>query len=278
MSKIVSPPPRLYKYAAFTSQNLENLKNQSIYFSAPRNFNDPYDCSVVPKIKMLTDEEIEGLRNSYILDTHGLPVNAQFKKSSISTLREILMNSASKIIEEKVREFSEVRGVSCFSESCDDLLMWAHYGGNYRGFCLEFDTSHLQKLHKVRYSEMMPVFNPAPILSPDLDVTEFMSIFSTKSLSWAYEKEWRAMHETAGTLYGYPPEALTGVYFGPEISRAALEIICLILAGQNESVRFWKGVRDPNKYKVDFDNIVYFSHLQAKRGYGITRVPVSFKP
>lgn len=280
MSQIIKPPARLYKYAAFSAQNLENLKNQIIYFNSPRNFNDPYDCSVTPRIRIPSDAEVESVRSEYLKELkEDNPLRQNFNRATTARLRDIFVRSAANTAAENIKKFSELRGVSCFSEGCNDLLMWAHYGGNYRGFCLEFDTSYFQRLHKVKYSEIMPTFDPIPILRHELDVSDFMSIFTTKSLSWAYEKEWRAIHESAGTNFGYPPEALTGVYFGPEISQAALEIICLILRGQNETVRFWQGVRDPLEYKVDFNKVDYLSHLQArKRGYGATRVPVSFRP
>ena len=33
-------------------------------------------------------------------------------------------------------------GITCLSEVKDDLLMWSHYGGKYKGFCLEFDSKY----------------------------------------------------------------------------------------------------------------------------------------
>jgi hypothetical protein len=266
MNAAVIPPPRLYKYAAFTAQNLENLKNQTIYFSSPRTFNDPYDCSVTPAIRIPTDADVEDIRRRYLADPSiGSPVREQLQRATIEGLRQMFVKSASEIAAAKVKEFSEMRGVSCFSESCNNLLMWAHYGGNYRGFCLEFDTAYLAKLQKVHYSTEMPSFDPVPILKDELEADAFMSTFSSKSLSWAYEKEWRVIHAKKDTSYGYPPEALTGVYFGPEISQAALEIVCLILRGQNETVAFWKGTRSTSTFKVDFSQFDYFSYLHAMR-------------
>lgn len=60
------------------------------------------------------------------------------------------------------------------------------------------------------------------------------------------------------------PEELTGVYFGPEISQAAMEIVCLILRGQNETVAFWEGTRSTSNFKVGFTRFDYLSYLHAK--------------
>ncbi|WUR16022.1 DUF2971 domain-containing protein [[Empedobacter] haloabium] len=260
------PPSRIYKYFSFTSQNLENLKNQAIYFSSPKNFNDPYDCSVSPTIDVPSDEDVEGVRKQYLMEIPpGSPAHKQMLCATTEHLRQIFVKSAADTVAAKIKDFSERRGVSCFSESCNDLLMWAHYGGNYKGFCLEFESAYFAKLHKVNYSSTMPTFDPIPILRGEMEANDFMSVFSSKSPSWAYEKEWRALHANVGTLYSYPPQVLTGVYFGPEITKAALEIICLILQGQNETVKFWRGVKSTSEFKVEFDQIDYQSHLNAKR-------------
>jgi hypothetical protein len=48
--------------------------------------------------------------------------------------------------------------ISCFSETGDNLLMWAHYADGLRGFCVEFDGAELTRgtpagaeIFKVRY-------------------------------------------------------------------------------------------------------------------------------
>ena len=33
--------------------------------------------------------------------------------------------------------------MSCFSEDNDNLLMWAHYGDNHRGICVEYDIKKM---------------------------------------------------------------------------------------------------------------------------------------
>ena len=35
-------------------------------------------------------------------------------------------------------------GILCFSEHCDDILMWSHYSDGHKGFCLEFDRERLE--------------------------------------------------------------------------------------------------------------------------------------
>ena len=90
------------------------------------------------------------------------------------------------------------------------------------------------------------------------------NFFCIKSASWAYEKEWRAIHNVAGTLFGYEAGALTGVYFGPEVSQEGLEIIALIIQGQNPDVKLYRGERSKTEFKIVFNEFEYINHIEAK--------------
>lgn len=260
-------PPRLYKYEPFTTRSLENLKAQSIFFGPPSGFNDPYDCAFVPNIRRPTDEEVQTIRAAYLGDAATPPtIRAQFEATATNELREILLRSARSALETSVKNFLARRGVTCFSERCDDLLMWSHYAGRYQGFCLEFDPTkaNFGRVKKVTYSNEVPVLDLVPLLASD-NYEQVLSLFTTKAEAWRYEAEWRAVHAEAGTLYCYPADCLTGVYFGPDISEHALEIVCLILQGQNDTVRFWRGRRSSTTFKVDFESFTYMSHIEVKR-------------
>ena len=264
----MSLPLRLYKYEPLTTQALQNLKSQIVHFGSPLNFNDPYDCALTPNIKTPTNNDVEAIRHANLGDDR-LPElsRKQFETFRAEQIREILLRAAHGAIKIATENFLKSRGIACFSESNEDLLMWSHYGGHYKGFCLEFSTSAdlFAKIRKVRYLPSLPSIDVATILLNSNIDSVFELLFCTKSMAWAYEKEWRAMHKVAGTEFGYPAEALTGVYFGPDIDRQSLEIICLILAGQNENVRLWSGTRSTTEFQVLFEEFSYTSNLEAKR-------------
>ena len=263
----MKPPHVLYKYEALTTQSLLNLKSQIIYFGSPLNFNDPYDCALTPNIESPSDEELDIIRHSY-LQKPDLPARAriEFETYDYPKLREVFVRSARNALSDAVQDFLKTKGVACFTERNDDLLMWSHYGGQYKGFCLEFATSTelFQKIKPVRYVRTLPGISVASILI-DHNFHSVFDLFCTKSEVWSYEKEWRAIHKVGGTEFGYPSEALTGVYFGPDIDRQSLEILCLILAGQNEDVRLWRGSRSTTEFRVLFEEFTYTSHLDARR-------------
>lgn len=265
--ELMSKPEIIYKYQSFNYESLKNLKAQSLYFSSPLKFNDPYDCAIYAGVKELSDIEINSIRDAYT-NKEDVPqqVKDQFKSANNRNLRLLLVKIAEGLITNHRDEFLKNRGVTCFSERNDDLLMWSHYGGRYKGFCLAFSTEFepFNKMKKVEYQVNMPKLDLMPMLIND-DYEQIMQLFCIKSDSWSYEKEWRCLHKVAGTLFGYETKSLKAIHFGPDIESENLEIICLILRGQNESVEFWQGTRNSNKFEVNYKKFDYINYLEAKK-------------
>jgi len=260
-------PDRLYKYESFTAQSLENFKNQAVYFASPTSFNDPYDCAIFPGVKVPSDEDVELIRQHYLKDKeldHGQR-NA-FERKDVNTLRQMFVGIGQEMLDSAVHSFITERGVSCFSERRDSLLMWGHYGGKFKGFCIEFRTDFdpFAKARKVVYTDAMPKVDIVSMLC-DEDNDDVLNLYCTKALDWQYEREWRCLHKKAGTVYTYPTEALTGVFIGPDAPYSTLEIIALVLAGQNPEVQLWQGKRSKSAFTVIFEPVTYTSHIEAKR-------------
>jgi hypothetical protein len=263
-------PSRLYKYEPFSPQALENLKNQVIYFGSPLQFNDPYDCALTPSIKEPTDAEVEKIRAHYLSnEAMDDQRRRSFKTMSTPGLRVMLLGIGQTVLEDAIKEFTSRRGVSCFGESPENLLMWSHYGSHHRGFCLEFraDLEPFGKIRQVKYSDQMPEFDLVTMLC-DREFDQVLDLYCTKALDWQYEREWRCIHNQSGTAFTYETEALTGVYFGARATFTSFEIAALILAGQNERVKLWHGKRSKSDFAVTFDQVTYTSHLAAKRLLG----------
>lgn len=268
----MNKPKYIYKYEPFSPRSIQNLKAQSLYFGSPLNFNDPYDCALYPGFEEPTVEEIEIFRNHYA-QKKDIPLKAreEFLSQSTEELRGKLLRTVKSALEQQSKSFLETRGVTCFSESKDDLLMWSHYGGCYKGFCLEFSTNYepFSKLRKVDYSPEIPKANCLSMLLGE-NYDHITMLYCTKSMSWDYEKEWRCIHNEAGTLYTYESDALESIYFGPDIEAESLEIICLIILGQNPNVKIWKGSRSQERFEVNFTPFNYISYIDAKRNGLIT--------
>ncbi len=250
----MNKPSILFRYEPISLQSLRNLKGQIIHLGPPRNFNDPYDCAFSAMLGDLSDDDLARLLN-------GVKVDA-----TDETLKSVLKENAKKSLAGLAEQFLDKRGVSCFTESNDNLLMWSHYAEGGRGMCLEFSTADplFEKSHKVTYTDSIPTIRLGTILCDD-DFDQVTEFFKTKSSHWRYEAEWRVIHQAAETNWVYKTSSLIGVYFGPSTPDDLIEMVCLILKGQNSSVRFYKGTRSETEFKVDFQEFSYISHLEALR-------------
>jgi hypothetical protein len=260
-------PSTLFKYEGFNTYSLQNLKAQSVYFGSPLNFNDPYDCAITGIFAEPTHEELEAIRGAYNAKAD---VPDDIKDTLTAMTEDELAAWMQKIAEgataDERKKFAATKGITCFSEINDDLLMWSHYGGQYKGFCLEFRTTGemFGKVRKVRYMDSMPVLNIADAIVNN-NYEQIIDLYCTKSTAWRHEHEWRAIHNQAGTLFTYEADTLKAVYFGPDIDQHAREIVCLILAGQNPDVELWQGKRSATKFKVEFDRFTYMPYIEAKK-------------
>lgn len=247
-------PQNLYKYQNFNNYTISNLKNNQLWFSKPNSFNDIYDCFFQADEESISKEQtIDYFRENhpeYPKEITGEEVkmvqNAFYKGGN--TIRDEVLNKM---------------GVTCFSEEYDNILMWAHYGDNGKGFCLEFDTQWelFSKVVKVKYSKELPKLTFNYLKNEE---NEILKVLSTKYESWSYEKEYRAFHEESNKLYGYNNACLSAVYFGPRMDYTHKEIICLILKGQNPHVKFYEGYMDEKIYKIKFKEVNYISYLEYK--------------
>ena len=100
----MAPPQHLYKYEGFSTQSLENLKKQVMYFGSPLRFNDPYDCALFPSISEPSDEDVEKIRAHY-LARPGVPkkTQLQFQQASISALRVMFLRAGQDALDSEIK-------------------------------------------------------------------------------------------------------------------------------------------------------------------------------
>jgi Protein of unknown function (DUF2971) len=252
-------PKKLYKYQPFSTLSLSNLTNRQIWFSKPTAFNDPFDCAMCFRVGPWPDDEIgalyESLRTQFgkslqfdhLYMSDGRP-NERFRTECASGAMKSLADLRDMMVNE--------RGVACFSEKNDDVLMWGHYADGHRGFCLEFDTSFepFHKAFSVEYAREIPTVDPAVLrkTAPDGSIVK---MFRTKFEAWSYEKEWRVFHREGNTPYGYGVDALTGIYFGSAMSETHRDIICRLVHGS--PTKFFLVQRREDEFAVAISEFTY---------------------
>jgi len=143
------------------------------------------------------------------------------------------ISNPAKMFDDLERQLATV-GIFSLSASDTQQLMWAHYADSHKGLAFGFaveDGSPLadpQHLIEVTYDDDKPVFSEGylrevsfhanagggvrSISQFSFDDPVFRASISTKPREWAYEQEWRYVHERAGAHA--LPATLASVTFG----------------------------------------------------------------
>ncbi|MCW2404424.1 hypothetical protein M2336_001053 [Sphingobium sp. B1D7B] len=122
-----------------------------------------------------------------------------------------------------------------FAGTYEDLPMWAYYGSNFGGMCLEFDTAELaigdfqsEKLRPVTYArDALPPLTMTD-MAPECLEEAVIARITRKRAEWAHEKEWRFIAGEIGPKH-YLDDALRRVFLGPRVKPEHAARVCEIL-------------------------------------------------
>lgn len=141
---------------------------------------------------------------------------------------------------EQVRSQKLRLGIASFSETWNNELMWAHYGGEFQGICVGYSVSKLLAglsddcaLARIAYGDK-PYYLNLRAMKNEADRAR--AILSTKNLKWSYEREWRLFAPTSG-LTPRGDDAVFCVYLGVRMAADLRKRITSRLAGIGIDVR-----------------------------------------
>ena len=93
----------------------------------------------------------------------------------------------------KLREIIDAQRFTCFLDSINNPLMWAHYAGGFSGVALEYDLDSEQyDIRKIEYEGIPSVSmdQMEGVIAGKL-LPQDIGILKQKSKCWGYEGEWR---------------------------------------------------------------------------------------
>lgn len=167
-------------------------------------------------------------------------------------------------------EINKFLGIISFTESPDNIPMWAYYADVYKGFVLTFNTEHqffnnsllvdkdFGSLHKIVYSPEKTVLD---------SLKNFQSNpFFEKHIRWVNEEEWRmilplslAQSKKFPDIYliSIPPEIITGIIFGFRCNPQLIDYVRELKTKNNIWQHLELSIAIPklDKYKMDVINI-----------------------
>ena len=188
----------LYHYQTFEKpERLARMfTDGTLYFSQPRDFNDPWDCRPFFNKSALDDPayydravrwfvHCDRTYNTALSDAEPLR-----REKEIRGNRKLLERMIDQMTTDMETAIQQQYRVYCLSLHPDSVLMWAHYAASCRGVCLEFSVENelFCGALPVTYLDSYPQFDIAAT-----DADENLQHLLTKSAVWSYEDEFRVV-------------------------------------------------------------------------------------
>ncbi len=276
--KRVPKRTRFYKYYSFDSDyTINNLKSDIIYFSDPTTVNDPFECNWGVSTDAAFNFAMSSIFSIDLCNEKNFSIKniCEFAAKNGGNISQAEIDQVKEVaatVPEKIRTyFAPTMGISCFSETKTDILMWAHYANKHSGICVEYDFSEIYAqdllLFPVNYSNQRP---QAPLekiweytQAEDIDVArelafelsyEVMKSFLTKSSKWKYEREWRMIiFENKEIKRKRILPCAKKIVVGNSISEEHYQIITQIVKEKNLELE--KAVLSSDKFAIKTYNV-----------------------
>lgn len=262
--KLEDYPDTIYKYRSWENDLHKNiLLKGEVYMSAPKDFNDPFDCRITTnhylidtpeKKKEYVDKGIE----KYLEWLKENKRDIEFeRKQHLERLQDIETYQRE---HEKLEssQWDKYMGILSLSGRWDSILMWSHYGDFHKGFCIGFNEEKLRtsglfgKGGRVRYSEDFPVINP--LVEQNIMEKSFYQTHS-KAMDWQYEEEYRLTKlyfpntpTTNDRVISIPVEFIEEVNLGMKISEKSKKEIVEICRERN--IKVYQTTKIPFKFQL----------------------------
>ena len=192
------PPKSLFRYRTLTAYSLGELINETMWFSKPSAFNDPFDCALTIDQEKFNKSLAHAIS---IGQRRGLiPANLPPEKHKPTDEDKAMFLK----MRDRLLDVTKDIGLCCFTENARSILMWSHYANHHRGFCIEYSlkegTLLEQEVSIVKYKQDMASLTLSD-LGPDKARDTVEILWRTKAACWKYEKEWRALAPEGNKSY-----------------------------------------------------------------------------
>lgn len=200
-----------YKYVDFDTGLYKIIKEKSLKFTNPTDFNDPFDCNE----NLLTHDNNEELINNIFNHSYQNTPRAARRK----VIRQVKdQGSYSEILKRERENFR----LSCFSEKDNEVLMWSHYANKHHGICIGFDFPHKYEnkfiLCHVKYlDKIIPIDGNADMLRV------ILYWLTTKSIRWEYENEIRAISTYNQEFIFFDKKFVKEISFGCKVTNQEIK-------------------------------------------------------
>ena len=196
---------RFYKYVDYDSA-VKIISNNSLLFSNPSSFNDPFDC-FIGLLDIEPNDKLIKRFQTYLHENESDINISDFKQDDSETFK--------RTIKEFLSISLDTIKISCFTTEYLNPLMWAHYTEKHKGICLGFDFAYNNPdfiIKKVNYNWPLEKIDFYKGLRNIL-----IQWLTTKSRHWDYEKEYRIINFDLEGFISFDKTCLKEIYFGTKL-------------------------------------------------------------
>lgn len=273
VQSVIDDAPILYKFFEFNENVLYGLIDNYLWFSTAEKFNDPFEG-----VSSTTLEEQFIVTASYIdgLDNNDLEaVKANYCKSP-SKVRAYYFEKYLEVYLNDINQYRNL-GFCCFLSGLEknrlstaqEIMMWSHYSDGLRGFRIIYDTSKLIKsvpsadIYPITYTETPPNVDLALYVyetqvspsGPRYRHSFAQNVFSTKHISWSYEREVRLRRPESGPC-PFDKDSIIGVDFGSKMTLSQIRIVKALLSHLNQKPEYRIAHISGSSYRITYSACV----------------------
>lgn len=199
-----------YHYTSYEIGIDNILIGNTLKFSNPKVFNDPFDCNE----KLLKIESDEKTVNHTISN-----LSVRLSRQQRREIKRRFYDPSR--VQEAIKNERNKYKLACFSEFCNETLMWSHYAAKHSGICIGFDFPHKYEdkfiLCPVKYLTILKSIDGMT------DVKRVILYWlTTKSIRWEYEHEIRAITKCKTSdnheLVKFDPKYIKEIIFGCNVT------------------------------------------------------------
>lgn len=226
-------PETLVKYCTVETA-LKILQSQSLRWSAPNLFNDPFELNHLTSLSFdpqvilnaaiqaatamifAKDEPRGSAPLTVVIRRWRDEERFQSPDEALDVLRELLsqmVDNRLQALDELMadwRKFCRTLRICCFADKPDNLAAWTHFADHHRGVAIRVQCGEFTSLPKPQQVAYRPSRPEITTMKEQLDVVltnqefraqeHFFDKFTNKALHFSHEAEWRCFRQSKDEL------------------------------------------------------------------------------
>lgn len=250
------------------------FEEKELWYSAPKDFNDPFDCNLKLHFSGSTDEDWDNYMTRLIEEhpEHKEKLERTRKTQEWNKESNFSDGFGDNILKSNYHSSS----VFCFSKKCDSVPMFSYYADSHQGIAIGFSFSQQEipcgfKMNqkdergvsyagkivyrRVEYQKRLPELNYHRLINSDPDEL-VRSIIFTKQHDWKHEEEFRIFRRNvSASAVQFPESLLTRVVFGCRTSEEDVDLVKSWLSDWPSEVILAKAKQADNSFDLEVKEI-----------------------